>query len=202
MKKTIYCTCIMAMLSFTLMGCGSTTPEPPADNVETVNYTITREADYIATDPKDMFTIADVVVEGSFGNPIGSYVNDASFPVTQREFTVTNTHKGDVNDEKITVEYYGGTVSMSSYLDSLTEEQIEKRGIDYSAAEAVKMTVSYEATKESVSIDKEDTYMLFLSYDKENDRYFILCDTYGACKTDHGLIYSLADDAYIEVDFE
>lgn len=88
------------------------------------------------------------------------------------------------------------------YYTSGTEEQIAKRGLDCSVSEAAKMTVSYGMTKESVSVNEKDSYMLFLSYDKENDTYFILCDAYGACKMDKGLIYSLAEEKYVDAEFK
>lgn len=55
---------------------------------------------------------------------------------------------------------------------------------------------------ECVSVNEKDSYMLFLSYDKENDTYFILCDAYGACKMDKGLIYSLAEEKYVDAEFK
>lgn len=201
MKKTISYACILTAVSLLLIGCSHTAPHSPSGNDEAMKHTITRNADYIATAPKDMFEIADAVVEGTFKEPIGSYVSETSFPVTQRTFAPANIYKGNVNDEEITVEYYGGSVPMSSYLASLTEEQIEKRGIDYSAEEIAKMSVSYKPSKEAVSINEEDTYMLFLSYDQESGRYFILCDAYGACRMKDGLIYSLAEDAFLPIDF-
>lgn len=206
MKKTVCLICVISMLSFALMSCTNTMSEQSSeqsiDSNEIINYTITREADYVASAPEDMFEISDVVVEGTFGDTLNTYVSDNSFPVTQVAFNVNSTLKGNVPDSKIIVEYYGGTVSMYSYLDSLTEEQILKRGIDCSVAEASKMTVSYADTKESVSVNTSDTYMLFLTYDKETDTYFILCDAYGACKMDHGCIYSLAEEKYVSVDFK
>ena len=56
--------------------------------------------------------------------------------------------------------------------------------------------------EDAVSVNEKDSYMLFLSYDKENDTYFILCDAYGACKMDKGLIYSLAEEKYVDAEFK
>lgn len=200
MRKVICFICILSMLSFTLLSCNNMEIEPP-ENDEIINYTITKEADYIATTPEDLYQISDVVVEGCFIQKINTYVSDNSFPVTQTIFRVNDIHKGEVANNKIIVEYYGGTVSMYSYLDSLTEDQIVKRGIDCSVVEAARMTVSYGVTKESVTVNENDTYMLFLSYDKEKDTYFILCDAYGACITSEGRVYSLVEDEFVDVEF-
>ena len=217
MKKVISIICVFTMLTFSLISCGKQSTDVNPSNTldnnnvvevtntnenDSINYTISKEEDYVACLPEDLFEIADVVVKGTFGKTINTYVCDNSLPVTQIVFNVDDVHKGKIAGAKIIVEYYGGTVSMYSYLDTLTEEQIAKRGLDCSVSEAAKMTVSYGMTKESVSVNEKDSYMLFLSYDKENDTYFILCDAYGACKMDKGLIYSLAEEKYVDAEFK
>lgn len=169
---------------------------------EIIDYTVTGYADFIATAPEDLYKTADVVVEGTFGETINTYVCEHSLPVTQVIFNVESVNKGVIPKRSIIVEYYGGTVPMYSYLNTLTEEQIAKMGIDRSVVDVSKMTVTYGVTKESVIVNQSETYMLFLSYDAENDTYFILCDAYGACKMDDGLIYSLQEEKYVQADFE
>lgn len=224
LKKVICLLCALLLLFATLAGCGQatadlsnpnieivqmadrqTTTDPRNQNTEAdeiVDYTIVNYADYIATALEDLYQIADVVIVGTFGETVQTYVCEHSVPVTQVMFHVESTNKGTVSQRSIIVEYYGGTVSMSSYLDTLTADQIAKRGLDRPDVDISNMTVTYETTKESVVVDRSGTYMLFLSYDAARDTYFILCDAYGACKMEDGLVYSLREEKYVQADFE
>lgn len=224
LKQVICLLCALFLLSATLTGCGQATADQSDPNIEIVeiadrqtttdlrnqnteadeivDYTIVNYADYIATTPEDLYQIADVVIVGTFGETVQTYVCEHSLPVTQVMFHVESTNKGTIPQSSVVVEYYGGTVSMSSYLDTLTAEQIAKRGLDRPDVDISNMTVTYETTKESVVVDRSGTYMLFLSYDAARDTYFILCDAYGACKMEDGLVYSLREEKYVQADFE
>ena len=224
MKQVICLLCALLLLSATLTGCRQATANLSDPNIEivqmadrqtatdprnqnteadeTIDYPITNYADYIATTPEDLYQIADVVIVGTFGETVQTYVCEHSLPVTQVIFNVESVNKGVIPKRSIIVEYYGGTVPMRSYLDTLTADQIAKRGLDRPDVDISNMTVTYETTKESVVVDRSGTYMLFLSYDAENDTYFILCDAYGACKMEDGLIYSLREEKYVQADFE
>lgn len=164
-------------------------------------YIVSKKADYIACLPKDMYRVANVVVKGKFESEVDTYVAEHSMPVTRALFTVEKVFKGMTDSKKIIVNYYGGTVSLSDYLATLSAEEITKLGFDSTTMDLNNATLVYAQTKESVVVNNEDTYVLFLSYDKEKDIYFILCDAYGACKMKNGKVYDLMNESYIEPDF-
>lgn len=168
---------------------------------EVFDYVVTRKANYIARLPKDMFKVADIVVKGRFEETLEPYVTEYSMPVTKARFAVEYVFKGEMNLDRVIVEYYGGTVPLSTYLETLKPEEVSKLGIDLASMDLSNATVTYAQTKESVSVNYDDTFLLFLAHNEENSRYFILCDAYGACKMKDGKVYDLVNDAYVETDF-
>lgn len=167
---------------------------------EGFQYIVSKKSNYIARLPKDLFRVADIVVKGRFEETVSTFVSNHSMPVTRIMFAIEEVYKGEADSDRIAVDYYGGTVSLSDYLKTLSPGEIVKLG-PYSADDLQYATVTYAQTKESVVIESESAYLLFLSHDAENDIRFILCDAYGACKMKDGLIYDLVNDAYILPDF-
>lgn len=219
MKRIISYICILTMLTFSLIGCKkfsaksdkelknstinnlmSFNKDSEFDN-ESIEYLVTKKADYVACYPEDMYELADVVVSGKWGEKINTYVGENSFPITQIKFNIREIFKGTTSSEGIVVEYYGGSVPLARYLETLTQEQIIKQGFDINASKNTKAIVTYAETEESVSVNSNDMYMLFLSYDDTCDTYFVLCDAYGACKMSGENIYSLAEKTYTNTDF-
>lgn len=222
MKRTISYICILTILAFSLVGCKNpsvksdretkelknstinssiSSNEDSEFDKESIEYLVTKKADYVACYPKDMYELADVVVCGKWGEKINTYVGENSFPITQRKFNIGEIFKGTISSEEIVVEYYGGSVPLASYLETLTPEQIIKQGFDSNASKNTKAMVTYAETEESVSVNFNDMYMLFLSYDDACDTYFVLCDAYGACKMSGENIYSLAEKTYTNTEF-
>ena len=88
MKKVISIICVFTMLTFSLISCGKQSTDVNPSNTldnnnvvevtntnenDSINYTISKEADYVACLPEDLFEIADVVVKGTFGKTINTY---------------------------------------------------------------------------------------------------------------------------------
>lgn len=66
-----------------------------------------------------------------------------------------------------------GTVPLSDYLETLSAEEIAKLGLDLFSIDFDNAFVTLAHGTESVTVNEEDTYLLFLSYDKEKDIYFM-----------------------------
>ena len=95
MKKVISIICVFTMLTFSLISCGKQSTDVNPSNTldnnnnvvevtntnenDSINYTISKEADYVAYLPEDLFEIADVVVKGTFGKTINTYVCDEKY---------------------------------------------------------------------------------------------------------------------------
>lgn len=225
MKHTELHLTLSALLMFSLWGCSTQTAvqQEPAATASTVstqssdpaaaaaadsesdaeNYIGWYLPEYQSVIPADVFQASAVCVKGKFGKTISTKMDDSAMIVTEIEFHVDHVYKGETKSETINVKYYGGTISFDTYLKSLSEEEIKNRYGDISSRNLPWKTVTFSPMnkKEAVSVNQEDTYVLFLSYNKEEDTYFILSDAYGACKTSDGLIYDLTKDAYTDMAF-
>lgn len=170
---------------------------------ETYNYILYSSADYIATKPEEIYQYADLVIVGNYKNINKCYIGNIQAVVTEAVFNVKNVVKGNYNGNEIKINYYGGTVSLEEYVKSLSEEQIKKRELNGLTDKQIKSgTVSYDVGKSKVDINnnvnsRNDDYLIFLSYDKESDIYFVLADGYGMRKiSNDNKIFNLDTNSY------
>lgn len=166
---------------------------------EQYNYTIYSNTDYIATKPNDIYKYADLVIVGNYKQTNRNYIGNIQAVVTESKFSVKDVLKGTYDKNEIIINYYGGTVSLEEYVKSLSEQQIEKRGLNLLNERQIKQgTVSYDVGRTKVDINnRNDDYLIFLSYDKESDIYFVLADGYGMRKlSDDNKIFDLDMNSY------
>lgn len=150
-------------------------------------YVIAEESDYRAIHPKDLYKQADVVIIGNYVTDNSISVGEANKIITESSFNIKEVIKGGnlLNSyNNIDIEYYGGEVSIEDYVDHLDPDQIKKRGYDKLTEEEKRVSkIKYVPYKETLLTNREkDTtkdYMIFLSYDETNNKYFILSEGYG-----------------------
>lgn len=151
--------------------------------VNKADYQVTRKSDYKSTKPEDLYKDADLVIEGKYVKDNKCYVTDYSAIVTEAKFEVSKVIKGNYTSKNININYYGGTVSVGEYIKNQTAEQIAKKGIsDLSTAQLSNQTVEYIVEDAKIDANTKDNYIIFLSYNAENNYYFVLSDGYGMRK--------------------
>lgn len=159
------------------------------EKLETTHeYPIAMTADYaIGTWPEELYKHADLVIIGKYVKNNKCFAKKLGMIVTESEFKVSKVLKGNYSLPKINLNYYGGTVPLKEYINSLVHSQIIKRGYDkLTEAEIDGKTMENAGLK--VYSDAE--YVIFLSYD-ETDGYFVMCDGYGMREVKGGKIYNL-----------
>lgn len=147
------------------------------------DYQVTRKTDYKSIKPRDLYKEANLVIEGKYVKDNKYYVTDYSAIVTEAKFEVSKVIKGNYTLKNININYYGGTVSVGEYIKNQTVEQIAKKGFSNLSTEQLSnQTVEYIVENAKIDANTKDNYIIFLSYDSENDYYFVLSDGYGMRK--------------------
>lgn len=153
------------------------------DNSEDYDFTIHSNADYIAIKPDDLYKNADLVIIANYNCDNKNYIGNNQSIITEASFDVQKVIKGEYKNNKININYYGGSVPLSDYIKCLSSEQMKKRGLDtLTEEETHKGRVTQVVDKSQIEAKKDENYLIFLSYDKENDIYFVLADGYGMRK--------------------
>ena len=175
---------------------------PVTETQNEIKYQITQGSghisDYVAKSPQDLFNNANLVIIGEYVSDAKSYVTYYSAIVTDATFKVTKVLKGKYEADTINVTHYGGIVSASEYLSKQSEEELNKLGIDKSSISKYS-SEKVEWINDEFGIYKETgkKYVLFLSYDQENNSYFVLADGYGMRRlSDDGYMYNLDTKSY------
>lgn len=153
------------------------------NSIDEANHQIYAHSDYKAINPKDLYDLADLVIVGKYSKANKSYVKDAASIVTESTFEVSKVIKGDYSSKNININYYGGKVTLGEYVKTQTKEQLQKKGLSNLSTEQLsRETVELVIENSSVQVSNNEEYIIFLSYDKEDDYYFVLCDGYGMRK--------------------
>ena len=162
-------------------------------------YYVSITADYVATDLKDIARMADLVICVRYEKNIDTYVSSGKLPVTRAEFLTLEVLKGEYAGDKIIAEYYGGTVTMYEYLQSMSESEKLKGGYDYTDEEAKNIFVTYLNENNGVSFETGGEYLLCLGYDENDGTYMILSDSFGMSEITDGQVYNKAKNEYIKL---
>ncbi|MCI9245677.1 MAG: hypothetical protein HFJ30_00775 [Clostridia bacterium] len=157
------------------------------------DYQIVSHNDYIATKPEDLYEIADLVIVGKYIKDIECYVDEYASIITEAQFEISEILKGDYQSKSININYYGGVVPLKDYISKQTEEQLIKKGIsNLSTQQLESKTIEYVVEDSQVEVDDIKESVIFLSYDKEKDYYFVLCNGYGMREvSDDNKMYNL-----------
>jgi len=175
--------------------------QPVLTQSKQADFEIERSADYVATNTEDLFEIADLVI---VGKPISNnkvYATN-SLIVSESTFKINEIKKGEYSDKKIAVQYYGGEMPIGEYMASLSKEQIEKRGYDkLTASEKKEKNIAMKHSKMSAKTNDKSDYLIFLSYSKEDNRYFVLCDGYGLREVKNEKAFDIDKDSFEDIGF-
>lgn len=162
-------------------------------------YFISQTSDYISTDFNDIVKGADLVVRAKYIKNTDTYVSTGRLPITKAEFNIVEIIKGDYSFDAITVEYYGGTVSMYEYIQTMSEAEKLKGGYDYSEDEAKKIAVTYLDEENGVSFESDREYVICLGYNKDDGSYMIHSDAFGMSEVVDGKILNKAKGTTIDL---
>lgn len=159
-------------------------------------------SDYVATEQKDLNKLADVVLIGTVKEEKGTYVGTNLLPITGVKVKVEKLFKGDAKGDadELNVEYYGGKVPFPEYAAGMTKEQIKKAFPDLEEEQYANTMVSLnDELSIHAHLEKERTYLFFLSYDEEKNTYFVLCGGYGAREYDGENVYDPDLKKYVPI---
>lgn len=179
----------------------TSTKQTDSTQSKQADFEIERSADYVATNTEDLFKIADLVI---VGRPISNdkvYATN-SLIVSESTFKVNEIKKGEYSDKKIAVQYYGGEMPIGEYMASLSKEQIEKRGYNkLTEPEKKQKRIAMKQGKVSTNTNDKSDYLIFLSYSKEDNKYFVLCDGYGLREIKNEKAFDIDKDSFENIGF-
>lgn len=168
-------------------------------------YEITKSADYVATSIEDLYKNADLVFIGSRNRDNKTFVGINGLIITESNCNVKKIIKGNYNDLTININYYGGTIKLDEYMNSFSEEQILKKGLNEFDTETRKTKfVGYSLSKTSVLFENNIfEYLIFVNYDQERNMYFVMSDAYGVRKINEvGKAYNLDKEMFETINFD
>ncbi len=174
------------------------------ENNEKYEYEITTNADYVATSIDDLYKTVDLVFIGTKNKDNKTFVGMNSLIITEANYNVKTVLKGDYNDSTINLNYYGGSVTLEEYMNNLSKEQIQKKGLDkYTLKERQTKLIGYKNTDKSISkqVDSNE-YLIFVNCDKEKNIYFVSSDAYGMRQIDQNKnVYNLDTKTFEKFNF-
>lgn len=178
-------------------------PTVDESDIPKLSYEISYNMDYAtATDPESLFEAADVVIEGIFGNVISTYATEDGRIISVGRIHDINIMKGEkyITGEDLKISYYGGIMSISEYKEQIYSTISLKRGYDkLTKEEADKQYIGYSKDKCYVNPKQGSKYLIFLSYNKEDGEYFVLCDGYGMREINNeGKVWNIDSSEYEE----
>ena len=164
------------------------------DEIITVNI----NGDFVAEKILDAYENSELAVIAKYSKDLEIYAADVSgFPITSSEFIITEILKGESDEQNVTVNYMGGTVSVYEAMQKLSKDTIIKRGYDqYTEEEAKKigLTICFDEKAERYSTDKE--YLLLLNYDENGE---ISDSLFRVVVIEDEMIYDEVTESYIKL---
>ena len=134
------------------------------------NATIANEAEYIIIGKVES-------IEGVVNyNPSSNHYVMAR---TIGNINVLQVLKGNIEETEIPFIRLGGTLPISEFEKSLYDEQITKMNLDQMSQEYKENTYVIEETNGDIKIETNKTYLMYLNYSKDYERYNIKFMEYG-----------------------
>ncbi len=151
------------------------------------NYQVYYTSDYLYTDPNDIFNHSSLVVIGEYVQDLKSFVGNDERAHTVSEFKISKVLKGDFPSDTIEVVRLGGTVPLSEYIATQTQEQLEKKGIStLSKSQIAKSSVEFISQDYNLNLKQKANkkFVLLLNYDSNNEMYVASADEYSILEFD------------------
>lgn len=147
-------------------------------------YKVGYHADYSDTLVPDLYSNADLVVFGTYQGDLACAAVGGSRIETTGQFNVMQVMKGNCALGNIEIVFNGGTVSLSEYLQFMSESQIEKYGFDSPEFQSQVESISMEGDS-LANMEVGKTYVIFINYNEANEKYYVMSDAYGARETNN-----------------
>lgn len=164
-------------------------------------YSISFSADYVWTSEKDLFENSDVVLIGNYKDTINTHYERSRF-ITTGCIDIERIIKGSVDSNNISIDYYGGKMSVSEFI-SVTGKNVAKQYIsdDLSDPIVTERYIGELTTGASVNAQTSHKYLIFLSYDPNTSQYFVMADGYGMRKiNDEGKAWDIDSQSYVDIE--
>jgi hypothetical protein len=167
------------------------------------DFVIGRNADYVSTSVPDLYKGADLVIVGNYVKDKSTYVFENSLIVTKSEFNVKEIKKGSYDKSQIVIDYYGGEMSIGKYMEKLDKETLKKSGYDkLTESEKKEKKIKMEGLQAFANPNKTSDFLIFLSFSKEKNMYFVMSDGYGMREMKNAKAFNVDTKSYEEVKFE
>jgi hypothetical protein len=151
------------------------------------NYQVYYTSDYLYTEPNDIFNHSSLVVIGEYVQDLKSFVGNDERAHTVSEFKISKVLKGDFSLDTIEIVRLGGTVPLSEYIATQTQEQLEKKGIStLSKSQIAKSSVEFISQDYNLNLKQKANkkFILLLNYDSDNEMYVASADEYSILEFD------------------
>lgn len=171
-------------------------------------YEVTASYSYRNSSPENLFEMANLVVIANFVDDVETQIAENGVPFTISKFNVQSIVKNTGNftiDGDILTKRSGGTVSLQQLLNARDDdfaEKIEADNLTISQKNSAKVRFKNESIGD-LSLEDEDTRLLFLHKD-ENEEYFtIISNDYGMISYDNttNKAYNAEENTYSSYSF-
>ena len=155
-----------------------------------IKYAVTSSYSYRTSNPEQLYEMANLVVIANFVEDVETQINENEVPFTISKFNVQSIIKNTGNftiGEDILTKRSGGTVSLQQLLNARDDAFAEKIGANDLTANQ-KSSAKVRFKNESIgdqSLEEEDTRLLFLHKDEDEEYFTIIANDYGMLSYDN-----------------
>lgn len=169
-----------------------------------VSYEISYSCDYIWTSVEDLYENADLVIIGTYKETKNTYyAKDYGRLISTGVVEAETVVKGNLIDMNFEIEYYGGIMSVSDFINQNGKEVTKQFVSDNLEEQEVKERYIGEKSGTSVNAREGHKYLMFLNYDKDTDHYFVGSDGYGMREVNNeGKVWNIDSSKYEQINFE
>ena len=153
-------------------------------------YEVTASYSYRTSNPEQLYEMANLVVIANFIEDVETQINENEVPFTISKFNVQSIIKntGDFTiGEDILTKRNGGTVSLQQLLNARDDAFAEKIGandLTINQKSSAKVRFKNESIGDQ-SLEEENTRLLFLHKDEDEDYFTIIANDYGMLSYDN-----------------
>ena len=174
----------------------------------TIMYEVTSSYSYRTSNPEDLYEMANLVVIANFVEDVETQINENEVPFTISKFNVQSIIKNTGNftiGEDILTKRNGGTVSLQQLLNARDDAFAEKIGANDLTTNQ-KSSAKVRFKNESIgdlSLEEENTRLLFLHKDEDEEYFTIIANDYGMLSYDNATkkAYNVKERNYTSYSF-
>ena len=174
----------------------------------TIMYEVTSSYSYRTSNPEDLYEMANLVVIANFVEDVETQINENEVPFTISKFNVQSIIKNTGNftiGEDILTKRNGGTVSLQQLLnarDDAFAEKIRANDLTSNQKSSAKVRFKNESIGD-LSLEEENTRLLFLHKDEDEEYFTIIANDYGMLSYDNATkkAYNVKESNYTSYSF-